>query len=430
MQTDGTVICVNPATEQLTGLKQKDLVGKNIESLLSGTLEAEDLDMLLAAFPDIRNGKTTLLKPVVLSTRGGKRIHVMPSVTFIALPGVGTETAVLTLSDVTDQVTLQQALADSEAHYRTLIEQLPVVIYLAALDDENTRLYVSPQIERMLGLSPEDFTRDPGLWARHVHKRDRQRVLDCLKQSRETGADFAAEYRMTTVDGETVWFHDSAVVIRDEQGRATRLQGVVSDVTARLRAEGQLTRQRRELRALASELSLAQEHERRRLATELHDQCGQALTLGRLKLQMLGQHVNDEQGTQLHRETVGLISQASNQVRTFTFALSPPVLYNVGLGAALEWLADRFEQQHAVSATCESRGNWRDIPETTRILLFQSARELLANVGKHARASHVSIQLVAEGGQVTVSHGAPRQSYSVLTGYPGTAQYECLTLYH
>ena len=403
MQLDGTVISVNPATERLTGLRQGDLVGRDIESLLSGTLRAEDLDMLLAALPDIRTGKITALKTVVFSTGDGKRTHVMPSVTFITLPGAGTEIAVLTLSDVTDHISLQQALSESEAHYRTLVEQLPAITYLAALDEVNSRLYVSPQIERILGVSPGDFTRDPGLWFGHVHKRDRERILGRLKKSRETGTDFTAEYRMVAANGDIVWVHDSAVIIRDERGHPTALQGVISDVTGRRQTEAQLTRQRRELRALASELSLAEEHERRRLATELHDQCGQTLALARLKLHMLGDHVTGEEVTQLHRETLGLISQASDQVRTFTFELSPPVLYEVGLGAALEWLAERFEQQYGVPATCESRGNWRDLPETTSVFLFQSARELLANVGKHAHAHNVSVRLEAEGGWVEVS---------------------------
>ena len=403
MQLDGTVISVNPATERLTGLTQGDLIGKDIESLLAGTLRDEDLAMLLAALPDIRDGRTTVLRPVVFNSGEGKRTHVMPSVTFITLPGAGTETAVLTLSDVTDQITLQQELSESEAHYRTLVEQLPAITYLAALDEVNTRLYVSPQAFRILGVSPDGFTQDPGLWLRHVYKRDRQRVLDGLKTSRETGADFSTEYRMVTDSGETVWFHDSAVIIRDEHGHPTALQGVMFDVTERRQSEAELTRQRRQLRALASELSLAEEHERRRLATELHDQCGQTLTLAQLKSQMLGQYVGGEEGTQLHREILGLISQASDQVRTFTFELSPPVLYEVGLGAALEWLTERFEQLYGVPATCDSHGNWRDMPETTSVFLFQSARELLANVGKHARARTVSVRLGVEGGLVEVS---------------------------
>ena len=127
------------------------------------------------------------------------------------------------------------------------------------------------------------------------------------------------------------------------------------------------------------------------------------LTVAKLKLQMLGQHLASAEAAEFHGETVSLISQASEQVRTLTFELSPPVLYQVGLGAALEWLSERFEQRYGVPTRCEVGGDWRDIAETTRVFLFQSARELLVNVGKHAKARTANVRLSVEGGGAIVS---------------------------
>jgi PAS domain S-box-containing protein len=309
----------------------------------------------------------------------------------------------LCLLDVTNQIQAQQALRESETKFRTLVERLPAVTYIAALDDANTTLYISPQIETMLGLSQQEYSAGSGLWRQHVHPADLGRVLKGLRRTHTTGVPFSAEYRMLTPDGREVWVVDDAVVVRDDAGNPASLQGVMFDVTRRRQAEVQLAAQRRELRALAAELVLAEERERRRLATELHDQAGQTLLVAKLKLQMLGQHVTGSAPTELHREALTLISQASDQIRTFTFELSPPILYKVGLGAALEWLAERFEQQYNVPAHCEVSGEWRGLSEQTKVFLFQSVRELLANAGKHAKAHNVRIRLAVEGGRVSVA---------------------------
>jgi PAS domain S-box-containing protein len=125
----------------------------------------------------------------------------------------------------------QEQLRRAEAQYRTLVEQIPAITYTAAIDDESTTSYISPQIEAILGFSPEDYRADPDIWRKRLHPDDYDRVLAELNQSRACNRPFKSEYRMIARDGRVIWFRDEAVVVRDCAGKALFLQGVMFDIS-------------------------------------------------------------------------------------------------------------------------------------------------------------------------------------------------------
>jgi PAS domain S-box-containing protein len=122
---------------------------------------------------------------------------------------------------------------ETEAKYRTLMELVPAITYTAALDGASTTLYVSPQIETLLGFSQDDCMADSELWRKRLHPEDSERVMAEVAHSHVTGEQFCSEYRMLARDGRTVWFHDEAKLVCDEEGRPLCLQGVMIDVTER-----------------------------------------------------------------------------------------------------------------------------------------------------------------------------------------------------
>jgi PAS domain S-box-containing protein len=121
---------------------------------------------------------------------------------------------------------------ETEARYRALVEQVPAITYTAELDGESTTLYISPQVEALLGFSQGDFGVDSGLWRRRLHAEDRERVMAEVAHSNSTGDSFCSEYRMLARDGREVWVHDEAKMVSDEDGRPVCLQGVMMDITA------------------------------------------------------------------------------------------------------------------------------------------------------------------------------------------------------
>ena len=125
----------------------------------------------------------------------------------------------------------EQALRESEVKYRTLVERIPAIIYTAAMDEAKTRLYVSPQVERILGFTQEEYLANPELWRELLHPDDRQRILGEAEYFYTTGEPFISEYRTFTRDGRVVWVHDEAVILRDAAGKPQFIQGVRMDIT-------------------------------------------------------------------------------------------------------------------------------------------------------------------------------------------------------
>jgi len=157
-----------------------------------------------------------------------------------------------------------------------------------------------------------------------------------------------------------------------------------------------------QLLSLAAELSRAEELERRRIASELHDQVAQTLALGKIKLNSLllsdkcGDHREDI------REIMDHLSSSIEDIRSLTFQLSPPILHEMGLEAALEWLADEYREKYGLRIAFRDDGSPKPLEEEIRGALFRMSRELLVNVVKHAQAKTVLIETSAFPGSIRI----------------------------
>jgi signal transduction histidine kinase len=162
-------------------------------------------------------------------------------------------------------------------------------------------------------------------------------------------------------------------------------------ITERQKVEEQVCAYQDKLQSLTSELFLSEERERRRIATNLHDQIGQTLAFAKFKLKALRQWASVAGLDHLLDEVKGLVEQAISDTRSLTFELSPPVLYELGLVAAIEWLARKTQQDHGITVRFHDDGQVKPLDEDFRVVLFQVVRELLVNVVKHAQAKHVNV---------------------------------------
>jgi two-component system cell cycle sensor histidine kinase/response regulator CckA len=134
----------------------------------------------------------------------------------------------------------QTELRSAENRYRTLVERLPAVTYIAELGPHGRWHYVSPQIESMLGFSPADWLSDPANWINRIHPEDRESVLAVEAYFQKNRDLFQAEYRMFARDGRVLWFRDEAVMLPTAEDQPFLMQGVMYDITERKRLEDQL----------------------------------------------------------------------------------------------------------------------------------------------------------------------------------------------
>jgi PAS domain S-box-containing protein len=125
---------------------------------------------------------------------------------------------------------------NAETRFRAHVEQLPAVTYIESVKSR-APVYISPQIEAVLGFTPRQWLEDPGRWAKQIHPEDCDRILVKMSKFREGGPPFQAEYRLIAKDGREIWVRHEAAKILDETGRPQFTQGVVLDITDRKRAE-------------------------------------------------------------------------------------------------------------------------------------------------------------------------------------------------
>ena len=169
-----------------------------------------------------------------------------------------------------------------------------------------------------------------------------------------------------------------------------------------LTARTQVETYQRQLRRLASELTLTEARQRRIIAGELHDHIGQALAFVRMRLIRLCGDAVFSGFEDSVAEILQVVEQAINSTRSLTFQISPPVLYDLGLGAGLEWLGERLGAEHGLPVSVRADSSIDAVADNTRILLFQAVRELLLNAIKHAAARKVVVTAEARGGAVVV----------------------------
>jgi len=139
--------------------------------------------------------------------------------------------------DISAVKRVQEELRASAQKYRVLVEHLPIVVYTAALNARRTTLYVSPQVEALIGFTRQDHMLEPDIWYERLHPEDRERVAEALKECRVTGSPFSCEYRMVARDGRTVWCRDEGQVIRGQAGDPMFMQGMITDITPEKEAE-------------------------------------------------------------------------------------------------------------------------------------------------------------------------------------------------
>lgn len=176
-----------------------------------------------------------------------------------------------------------------------------------------------------------------------------------------------------------------------------------NEVGERKKAREKLIVYQSQLRSLASELSLSEERLRRRIATDIHDHVGQQLAISKIKLESLAESVSSAEFAGSLDEIKGLIAEIIKSTRSLTFELSPPVLYELGLEAAVEWLVRQAREQRGLTAEFKDDRRAKPVDNDVRVLLFQAVRELLVNVAKHAHANKVKVSTRRVGDEIRVS---------------------------
>lgn len=241
----GTIVLVNQQTERIFGYKRDEMLGRPIEMLIPERYRRGHVDRRNGYFEKPGSRPMGAKQDLFGRRKDGTEFPVE-----ISLSPLVTEKGTFATSVIRD---ISQRKRE-EAKFRTLVENIPAVTFIAPLDESLPEIYVSPQIEEMLGFSQKEWMEDPVLWHRQLHPEDRERWNREFAPTCVSGQPFRSIYRFVAKDGHVVWVHGSASVVRDSDGNSLFLQGVAFDITAIKKAEVELREARETLHKANEEL--------------------------------------------------------------------------------------------------------------------------------------------------------------------------------
>lgn len=292
-------------------------------------------------------------------------------------------------SDVTEQRLAEKALRESEARYRALVDNQ--VEAVCRWLPNTTLTYVNEAYCQLLGKSRDELLGKSFLnFIAVENKRDLMRHVRSLIDNPRLKY---YEHEVSAGEKGSVWMRWSDCPIFDGKGNLLEFQLVGIDITDRKIAELALISQREQLRKLATELAMTEERERQNIATELHDTVGQQLAAAKMKLDALAGKADCGNKSGELVKAYNFILQAISCIRSLTFEISPPTLYMVGFGAAVQSLCEKFEEETGIIVDFVEQGETRFLGKNLRGTLYRMVRELLHNIAKHAGAEYVSVSL-------------------------------------
>jgi PAS domain S-box-containing protein len=295
------------------------------------------------------------------------------------------------MTDISARKDAEEDLRASEERFRLLFARSPMGIVIA---DRNMRVEsASPAFCRMLGYEADEL-KGRSL-AELTHPEDREpseRAVALAMEDRRS--DIRMEKRYLAKDGRTVWAEVTGAGFTLGNSADPHAFILAAEVTERKQREEAILAYQQKLRALNRELSRAEEGERRRIAEVLHDGVGQLLMATGMHLAAVQAGQLEERDREYLRRACELLDEAGDVAHRLIFELSPPVLRELGLVPALDWLAERLGELHGLQVTVTAPDGLPRLPGETATFVFRCVRELLANVVKHSgvNEAHVAVQ--------------------------------------
>jgi len=263
------------------------------------------------------------------------------------------------------------------------------------LDHDMCIKWFSPAARGVLGLIAGDVGRPIGVFGTPLLG---EALMSAARAVLERLVPVQSEVR----GDEDRWYLRRALPYNSED---QQVDGVIITFTDITESKRGLEERAKQLRAFAFELTRAEESERQAIARDLHDDLGQLLSVVKLKLSKLQTGTIEEDALRIMMQIDELVGRAERSVRSLAVQLSPPVLYELGLVPALEWLAEEMQRNYDLSVELTDDGAVKPLEQAARAIVFRAIRELLINVARHAGVSeaHVSTQRVGDGLVATVS---------------------------
>lgn len=408
---DGSFLRVNQKFGEIVGYANDELLTLTFQDITHPDDLNNDLEQLKAVL-DGHQENYTIEKRYI--RKDASIVWVNLTVAIVRKENESSGWFVSVIEDVSDRKSVEEALRTNEQKFRALMEQSPFSIVINNPDGRINR--VNKAFMEMWGITDETL---PEILEKYNILEDEEamkRGVMPLIERAFTGesvvlpvieydtASTMDELQIKTGTSEKRWVLVRLYPIKGDNGELMNVVAVEEDVTQRKMAEQKIDDYQQRLKSLASQLALAEELERRRIAADLHDDVGQNLAFSRLKLAGAIQDCNDagltaqlDQVSQALLETIEVTSH-------LIFELSSPTISELGLGAAIsEWVEDKINKNENIDFDLVDKMGEVDLDENVRTIIFRNIRELLTNTIKHARANRIQVVLETVGKEAKIT---------------------------
>jgi PAS domain S-box-containing protein len=304
--------------------------------------------------------------------------------------------------DITARLQAQEQLRAAENRFHLLTRATTDIVY--DWDMTTNAIWWNENMRLQFGYAGDPEQMNMDFWTSLLHPQDAARIHASLFGAISGGEQFwADEYRFKRADGSFANVLDRGYIVRDPQGKPVRMIGAMMDITDRKLTEQRLRDSREQLRALTAHQERIREEERTRIAREIHDELGQALTGLKMDLSWFaGRLPNQPALAEKSAAMLKLIDSTVHAVRRLSTELRPAILDSLGLIPAIEWLAQEFQKRTGVECDFVPTDEELEVDEDRTTALFRICQEALTNVARYANATAVEIELEAGEQQITL----------------------------
>jgi PAS domain S-box-containing protein len=390
---DGVILNVNDQVVREIKYSKEELIGRRIlefDEVVASEWQERLRNLLRAAKP-FRNVEGRVF------TKTGEERFVVTSAEVVKVGG--DKCFLWATIDITERKRAEDALHRNEELFRAIVEDQNEMIVRWRPD--GTRTFVNRAYARVFGGRPEDFIGTS--FFPLIDEKYRAGVWKKIESLTPENPLATAIHESVAKNGERRWQEWTDRGIFDEQGQLVELQSTGRDITERKLAEDAIRASQEQLRALSARLRSAREEEGTRIAREIHDELGSALTGLRWDLERLDKALAAPNGgaVKTAREKIadmtGLIDSTIDAVRRISSELRPGALDDLGLVAAIEWQTQQFEQRTRIKVECDCVQE-ANISGDRAVAVFRIFQEILTNVLRHAEATRVRVRTSIESG--------------------------------